>query len=172
MKSIPAVTPRGHVWTARGDPPFPLFRPPPCDPALTRSFQGQGYNQSYGAPQSQNSYSGPGVRTSQAHLPLSLSPSDVLPVQGAGDWGGSIGGISSIEDEPPLLEELGIDFLKIYQKTVSVLNPMVKVKEDMLYTRCSFPPPLPPTTHHRAPGHRRACLSLSTPTVWCGDGRL
>uniref|UniRef100_A0A7S0W2L3 Protein YIPF n=1 Tax=Hemiselmis tepida TaxID=464990 RepID=A0A7S0W2L3_9CRYP len=44
------------------------------------------------------------------------------------------GGVS-IEDEPPLLEELGIDFSKIYQKTVSVLNPMVKVTEDMMYTR-------------------------------------
>jgi hypothetical protein len=46
-----------------------------------------------------------------------------------------MGGSVSIEDEPPLLEELGIDFTKIYQKTISVLNPMVKVTQDMLYTR-------------------------------------
>ena len=46
-----------------------------------------------------------------------------------------MGAGQSIDDEPPLLEELGIDFSKIYQKTVTVLNPMIKVTEDMLYTR-------------------------------------
>ncbi|PIK49696.1 hypothetical protein BSL78_13428, partial [Apostichopus japonicus] len=35
------------------------------------------------------------------------------------------GGYSdSFEDEPPLLEELGINFEHIYQKTLSVLNPL------------------------------------------------
>ena len=61
--------------------------------------------------------------------------SAILARQGPADWGGTMGGSVSIEDEPPLLEELGIDFTKIYQKTISVLNPMVKVTQDMLYTR-------------------------------------
>lgn len=37
---------------------------------------------------------------------------------------GSGGYSDSFEDEPPLLEELGINFEHIYQKTLSVLNPL------------------------------------------------
>ncbi|KAL6545432.1 hypothetical protein OROGR_009306 [Orobanche gracilis] len=33
------------------------------------------------------------------------------------------GGYTSFEDEPPLLEELGINTKQIYQKTLSVINP-------------------------------------------------
>jgi len=35
--------------------------------------------------------------------------------------------VQSFDNEPPLLEELGIDFDKIYLKTISVLNPFKKV---------------------------------------------
>ena len=38
-------------------------------------------------------------------------------------------------DEPPLLEELGIDFNKIVERTISVLNPMKKVTLDMITAR-------------------------------------
>eukprot|EP00053_Salpingoeca_punica_P005128 m.52751 g.52751 ORF g.52751 m.52751 type:complete len:269 (-) comp13100_c0_seq1:293-1099(-) len=50
------------------------------------------------------------------------------------DVGGSIGsgkmlggGFVSFDDEPPLLEELGVNFLHIKQKTMSVLHPMTAV---------------------------------------------
>ncbi|CAI9767507.1 unnamed protein product [Fraxinus pennsylvanica] len=35
----------------------------------------------------------------------------------------SVGGPTGFEDEPPLLEELGINTKQIYQKTISILNP-------------------------------------------------
>ena len=52
------------------------------------------------------------------------------------EYSGNIGGNMStnFEDEPPLLEELGIDFDKIKQKTISVLNPLKKVTKDMIYS--------------------------------------
>ncbi|KAI5648442.1 hypothetical protein M9H77_34447 [Catharanthus roseus] len=40
------------------------------------------------------------------------------------------GGGVGFEDEPPLLEELGINTKQIYQKTVSILNPF-RVKPDL-----------------------------------------
>lgn len=40
------------------------------------------------------------------------------------------GGGTGFEDEPPLLEELGINTKQIYQKTVSILNP-IRVKPDL-----------------------------------------
>ncbi|KAJ8551510.1 hypothetical protein K7X08_021525 [Anisodus acutangulus] len=40
------------------------------------------------------------------------------------------GGSTGFEDEPPLLEELGINTKQIYQKTVSILNPF-RVKPDL-----------------------------------------
>mmetsp|Transcript_60687 Transcript_60687/g.145041 ORF Transcript_60687/g.145041 Transcript_60687/m.145041 type:complete len:197 (-) Transcript_60687:65-655(-) len=45
-----------------------------------------------------------------------------------------MGGAESFESEPPLLEELGIDFDKILQKTISVLNPFKKVTREMMYS--------------------------------------
>ncbi|VFQ62843.1 unnamed protein product [Cuscuta campestris] len=40
------------------------------------------------------------------------------------------GGSNGFEDEPPLLEELGINTKQIYQKTLSILNPF-RVKADL-----------------------------------------
>ncbi|KAK4359752.1 hypothetical protein RND71_021981 [Anisodus tanguticus] len=40
------------------------------------------------------------------------------------------GGSTGFEDEPPLLEELGINTKQIYQKTLSILNPF-RVKPDL-----------------------------------------
>ncbi|KAL3523651.1 hypothetical protein ACH5RR_016485 [Cinchona calisaya] len=43
---------------------------------------------------------------------------------------GGGGGGTGFEDEPPLLEELGINTKQIYQKTISILNPF-RVKPDL-----------------------------------------
>ncbi|WMV53626.1 hypothetical protein MTR67_047011 [Solanum verrucosum] len=40
------------------------------------------------------------------------------------------GGSTGFEDEPPLLEELGINTKQIYQKTISIMNPF-RVKADL-----------------------------------------
>lgn len=40
------------------------------------------------------------------------------------------GGSTAFEDEPPLLEELGINTKQIYQKTISIMNPF-RVKADL-----------------------------------------
>ncbi|KAH0745501.1 hypothetical protein KY285_007158 [Solanum tuberosum] len=40
------------------------------------------------------------------------------------------GGSMGFEDEPPLLEELGINTKQIYQKTISIMNPF-RVKADL-----------------------------------------
>ncbi|KAG6487327.1 protein YIPF5 homolog isoform X2 [Zingiber officinale] len=44
--------------------------------------------------------------------------------------GGSISSSGSFEDEPPLLEELGINTRQIWRKTVSILNP-IRLKPDL-----------------------------------------
>jgi len=50
-------------------------------------------------------------------------------------YSGQIGGGGiDFDNEPPLLEELGIDFEKICKKTISVLNPAKKVTRDMMYS--------------------------------------
>ncbi|KAG9158615.1 hypothetical protein Leryth_019214 [Lithospermum erythrorhizon] len=40
------------------------------------------------------------------------------------------GGAANFDDEPPLLEELGINTKQIYQKTMSIINPF-RVKPDL-----------------------------------------
>lgn len=42
---------------------------------------------------------------------------------GGGSYGGGGGGFASFEDEPPLLEELGINVTQITQRMLSILNP-------------------------------------------------
>ncbi|KAM3282791.1 protein YIPF5 [Capsicum chacoense] len=54
------------------------------------------------------------------------TPQFATTIGGAGVGGGSLG----FEDEPPLLEELGINTKQIYQKTLSILNPF-RVKADL-----------------------------------------
>lgn len=44
--------------------------------------------------------------------------------------GGIGGGSANFDDEPPLLEELGINTKQIYQKTMSIINPF-RVKPDL-----------------------------------------
>ena len=50
------------------------------------------------------------------------------------DYSGQIGGAVDFDNEPPLLEELGIDFDKIVKKTISVLDPTRKVTREMMYS--------------------------------------
>ncbi|KAK1416570.1 hypothetical protein QVD17_32361 [Tagetes erecta] len=47
-----------------------------------------------------------------------------------GSSGAGIGGSANFDDEPPLLEELGINTKQIWNKTVSILNPF-RVKPDL-----------------------------------------
>lgn len=56
------------------------------------------------------------------------------PAASGYDYGGQIGGAVHFENEPPLLEELGIDFDKIVSKTISVLNPAQRVTRHMMYS--------------------------------------
>ena len=56
------------------------------------------------------------------------------PAASGYDYGGQIGGAVDFENEPPLLEELGIDFDKIVSKTISVLNPAQRVTRHMMYS--------------------------------------
>lgn len=63
---------------------------------------------------------------SQAFMPGVLDPS--MEQQYTGQFyqpSGTVGdkGTNSLEEEPPLLEELGINFDHIWQKTLTVLNP-------------------------------------------------
>eukprot|EP00063_Salmo_salar_P091609 XP_014066444.1 PREDICTED: protein YIPF5 isoform X1 [Salmo salar] len=47
------------------------------------------------------------------------------PSKPAGTYQNTAGTDGSFEEEPPLLEELGINFEHIWQKTLTVLNPMM-----------------------------------------------
>lgn len=74
----------------------------------------QGYDSSsYGAPQQPPGFVG-SILTPAARAPLSYDSQN------------------SFEDEPPLLEELGINFDHIYQKTLAVLNPMKQTHAEII----------------------------------------
>jgi len=54
---------------------------------------------------------------------------------GGGQWGGSMDSAGGEEDysmEPPLLEELGINFRHIWEKTKTVLMPMRSMDENIM----------------------------------------
>lgn len=75
-------------------------------------------------------------RSSNASIPFmsfdvgsaAASTSFSAPQYASSTIGG--GGGFGFEDEPPLLEELGINTKQIYQKTISILNPF-RVKADL-----------------------------------------
>ncbi len=56
---------------------------------------------------------------------------------GSWDFSGNLGASSqnNFEGEPPLLEELGIDMKKIVERTLSVVNPLKKVTNEMMTSR-------------------------------------
>ncbi|XP_033631540.1 protein YIPF5-like isoform X2 [Asterias rubens] len=67
---------------------------------------------------SQQGYGGqPNIMSPQAAYTGEIMTPEPLP-------SGSSGYTDSFDDEPPLLEELGINFEHIYQKTLTVLNPL------------------------------------------------
>jgi hypothetical protein len=76
-----------------------------------------GYVQQQGYGPQEYQSSGPGVAGGETE-PGSLGQMDGGEDTGAPSYG------TSFEDEPPLLQELGIDFQLIKQKTLSVLNPL------------------------------------------------
>ncbi|EPS69093.1 hypothetical protein M569_05673 [Genlisea aurea] len=80
-------------------------------------------------------------RTSNPNIPFlsfdigsaAASTSYAPPPQISSSFGGVVGGGgggTGFEDEPPLLEELGINTKQIYQKTLSVLNPF-RINSDL-----------------------------------------
>ncbi|KAL3520878.1 hypothetical protein ACH5RR_019027 [Cinchona calisaya] len=84
---------------------------------------------------------GPGVQqrrpTAPFQPPRSSNPSipfmsfDVGSAAASTSFSTTIGGGGTgFEDEPPLLEELGINTKQIYQKTISILNPF-RIKPDI-----------------------------------------
>ena len=71
-------------------------------PEQPQAFSGQIMQPSHGSPESQNEF------------------------VSSGSYSGSF------DDEPPLLEELGINFDHIYKKTLAVLNPFSKTEAGII----------------------------------------
>ncbi|RXW25626.1 hypothetical protein EST38_g261 [Candolleomyces aberdarensis] len=87
--------------------------------------------QFYGGAVDPNAYMYPGSRPSlDGHVPpqgsISDSPSFGGSIQSQGGWWTAFG-TGGIEGEPPLLQELGINFSHIQAKTLTVLNPFQQV---------------------------------------------
>lgn len=57
------------------------------------------------------------------------------PDTNSGKFGVGGGGdnFDSVENEPPLLEELGVNFDHIWQKTMAVLNPLKQTNPDVIH---------------------------------------
>lgn len=95
-------------------------------------YQGEFYDSPYGDTSSQQQYGYPAQQDSQHSY--SYDQGSTASMYQPNEYSGSIdqGYLSStsnnyestsFEDEPPLLEELGINFNHIWEKTKSVLNP-------------------------------------------------
>lgn len=80
--------------------------------------------QSFGEEPPQNQYSSSQMYDSNPYLnptnPPSFQGSIFTPSENVGQYSGG----ENFDDEPPLLEELGINPEHIFQKTLSVLNPL------------------------------------------------
>ncbi|XP_022100355.1 protein YIPF5-like [Acanthaster planci] len=84
-------------------------------PQQQQQWQQEG---SYGYDYSQQGYGAhPGMMGPQTPYTGDIMTPEPVPA-------GSSGYTDSFDDEPPLLEELGINFEHIYQKTLTVLNPL------------------------------------------------
>ncbi|CAM6099825.1 unnamed protein product [Calypogeia fissa] len=69
---------------------------------------------------------GPGGNAGLQFMSFDLGSTSSVPpprVSSYGVGGGGGGGFGAFEDEPPLLEELGINIHQIVRKTMTVLNP-------------------------------------------------
>ncbi|BBN07604.1 protein YIPF5/7 [Marchantia polymorpha subsp. ruderalis] len=68
---------------------------------------------------------GPGGSNNLQFMNFDLgSTSNSVPPPRVSYGGGGAGGFGAFEDEPPLLEELGINVPQIIRKTLTVLNPL------------------------------------------------
>lgn len=90
------------------------------------------------SPGGQDSGFYPGSRPSLDGQPIQGS---MTPQPGAGGYGGSIQGVQpwwtafgtgGLEGEPPLLDELGINFAHIRAKSLTVLNPWQRIDERIM----------------------------------------
>lgn len=103
------------------------------DPNVTAypTSQNTQYQQS-----SQTFYADWATQQNSQMTPSYFTPSQNDPFGAAGQFvpqGVSSGGVNQFEQEPPLLEELGINFDHIYRKTKCVLNPFAKPHESILH---------------------------------------
>ncbi|KAF9529374.1 Yip1-domain-containing protein [Crepidotus variabilis] len=95
-------------------------------PQSQEPLQFYGQNQDY-YPSSRTSFDGPQVQGSMSQQPPAYSGS----MQVAGPWYTAFG-TGGFEGEPPLLEELGINFSHIRDKSLTVLNPLSRVDEHIM----------------------------------------
>jgi len=89
-------------------------------------YDNSGYDAGYGYPAQQPSMMVPGGN--QQYTGQIMQP-QAPPASPGGLHDGYSGGF---DDEPPLLEELGINFDHIYQKTFAVLNPFRKTDSSII----------------------------------------
>ncbi|KAL7274100.1 hypothetical protein RUND412_003021 [Rhizina undulata] len=80
----------------------------------------------YTTPQQAGGYGFGGVGASSGATAASREPGRLTP-----GWLAAFG-TSGYEDEPPLLEELGVNFGHIKMKTLAVLNPLASVDQNMM----------------------------------------
>lgn len=86
--------------------------------------------------QSSSSYYSQNQRRSSSSAP-NYGGNIFYPDTGSGNFGNVGGGggenFDSIENEPPLLEELGVNFDHIRQKTMAVLNPLKQADASVIH---------------------------------------
>lgn len=78
----------------------------------------EGYDQGY-----DQGFSSPGTSDSGGYTGRIMTPAPPTSFDQA---------VNNFEDEPPLLEELGINFEHIYQKTLAVLNPVKQTETSII----------------------------------------
>ncbi|KAK1310123.1 hypothetical protein QJS10_CPA08g01511 [Acorus calamus] len=100
----PGALSTGGVPQQRRPGPTPMFQPPPPRPVVNPSLPFMSFD--IGSASAPSSFSTP-----------------AFPGPAAYPSGSIGGGPSSFEDEPPLLEELGVNTRQIWRKTVSILVP-------------------------------------------------
>lgn len=62
----------------------------------------------------------------------------ILTIMKSNDLEASAEGEYDFENEPPLLEELGVNFDHIRQKTLAVLNPLGVTSKDVIFGEFTF----------------------------------
>lgn len=116
------------------------YNPPASSYSQPQSVQQPGF---YSPPASQDQFSNYSPAPSQQPYSGDSSqgfynsgasfydPNTNMGSMGAAPTGGATGS-STFEDEPPLMEELGIDLTQIYQTTMTVLNPSMPAATNLM----------------------------------------